>query len=205
MMKVFILAVVASVGGVIVARGLWLEDHGERDWFQNINDFRLAKTRAHRGLRWVFWGVILETALGFAIAVIEGTETIKAEMAVVAKSRPLLIFKGDESYVADQGATQFIKEIKFTSPAHIHIEFTKFFSSAIITPLSAEKLYVANRERGFRGSLNLNLLEYQSEEQKQIPLTNCSVWSFCRDRMPCGAIVLTRRRLSSKMRFWNYV
>jgi hypothetical protein len=77
---------------------------------------------------------------------------------IAAESRPLLIFNGNESYLTDEGASQFIKEFKITArqsmgttnlslPSHIHIEFTKFLSSAILTPLS-ENLCVATGSRG---------------------------------------------------------
>ncbi|MGA2751621.1 MAG: hypothetical protein ABSG59_22880 [Verrucomicrobiota bacterium] len=79
MMKIFILSLIASIGGAMVARGLWLEDQGEKNQFQDINDFRLSKDRAHRGLRWVFWGVVLETVLGFGVAMWEGAQFFKTE------------------------------------------------------------------------------------------------------------------------------
>jgi hypothetical protein len=78
---------------------------------------------------------------------------------IAQESRPVLIFNADESIVADEGASQFIKELKITSresisptnmnlPAHVHIEFTKFFvNSPIVTPVT-QFLGVATGKRG---------------------------------------------------------
>lgn len=77
MFKVCLIALVASLGGVVVLVGLWLEESGEKEWLVDISDFRKSKSKAHRGLKWVFWGVFIETLLGFALAMWEGAEAIK--------------------------------------------------------------------------------------------------------------------------------
>jgi hypothetical protein len=85
---------------------------------------------------------------------------------IAAESRPMLVFKGNESIVADEGAAQFIKEIKVTRrggmgetnlPAHIHIELTKFFpQTPILTLLTPSFCEVAvERGKGFSWEFNL--------------------------------------------------
>jgi hypothetical protein len=78
---------------------------------------------------------------------------------IAAESRPILVFDGAERTVADNGAQQFVKELKITRrqkwsdaeknlPAHVHIEFVKFMAYApILTPISENTCRVTS-ERG---------------------------------------------------------
>jgi len=90
---------------------------------------------------------------------------------IAAESRPMLVFKGNESIIADEGAAQFIKEIKVAErgssgakdlPSHIHIELTKFFPQAPILTLISPALCVVTTERGKGLSWEFNL-SYSSE------------------------------------------
>ena len=78
MIKVFLISLAASLGAAAVAWGIRLESLGEKDWYRDIGDFRSSKLKARRGLRWVFWGVVAEMALGFALAVWDGWDISQA-------------------------------------------------------------------------------------------------------------------------------
>jgi hypothetical protein len=79
MVIVFLIALVGSLGGLAVLRGLWLEKSGEKEWCADLEDFRLSKSRARRGGEWIFWGVFAETVLAILITVWEGAVSIKTE------------------------------------------------------------------------------------------------------------------------------
>lgn len=87
MIKDLLLSVAASLGAAAVAWGLWLESLGEKEWYKDIGEFRSSKLKAHRGLKWVFWGVIAEMVLGFALAVWDGWE-IRQVTSDIAKNDP---------------------------------------------------------------------------------------------------------------------
>jgi hypothetical protein len=85
---------------------------------------------------------------------------------IAAESRPMLVFKGNDSIVADEGAAQFIKELKVTHtttimgtnmPTHIHIELTKFFPQTPILTLISPAFCVVTTERGKGYSWEFNL------------------------------------------------
>jgi hypothetical protein len=98
MFKFFLLASIGSLGGFAVLRGLWLEYSGEKERYSDIGDFRKSKLRARRGLKRVFWGVAIETVLGFGIAIFEGAETIKTAIAAIANNplnQPINSMKAD--------------------------------------------------------------------------------------------------------------
>jgi len=89
---------------------------------------------------------------------------------IAAESRPMLVFKGNESIVADEGAAQFIKIIEVTRrtalgetnlPSHIHIELTKFFPQPPILTLITPAFCVVTTERGKGLSWEFGL-EYSS-------------------------------------------
>jgi hypothetical protein len=76
---------------------------------------------------------------------------------IAAESRPMLVFKANESIISDEGASQFVKEIKVTHvttalgtnmPTHVHIELTKFFSQAPLLTLISPAFCVITAEHG---------------------------------------------------------
>jgi hypothetical protein len=102
MFKDLLFSVVASLGAAAVVWGLRLESLGEKEWYLDIEDFRSSKLKAHRGLKWVFWGVVAEMILGFAIAVWDGWEIRQANINAI-KNDPL------NQPVFDVSASVFIK------------------------------------------------------------------------------------------------
>jgi hypothetical protein len=76
MTKVFLVSLLASLGGAAVAWGLFLESFAEKPKFSDVKDFRSSKQKAHSGQKWVFWGVVAEVVIAFALAAWEGSEMI---------------------------------------------------------------------------------------------------------------------------------
>jgi len=68
---------VASLGGLAVFVGLWMEKIGDQDEYKNIGDFKKSKLHLKVGERLVRWGVFSEILLGFFIASWDGWQEIK--------------------------------------------------------------------------------------------------------------------------------
>lgn len=79
MINVWLIALVASLGGVAVFVGLCMEKTAERerDGYQTLKDFRKSESRKKIGERFVRWGVFAEVVLGFSVAAFEGWEALK--------------------------------------------------------------------------------------------------------------------------------
>jgi hypothetical protein len=77
MIKVWLISLVASLGGVAVFVGLGMEKLAERekDGYQSVNDFKKSKSRRKVGERLVRWGVFAEMILGFFVALWDGWQT----------------------------------------------------------------------------------------------------------------------------------
>jgi hypothetical protein len=63
--------IVAASGAAVIAVGLWLENAEEKCWFRDITELRSAKSKAGRGRKMVFRGVLLEFILGIGFGVYE--------------------------------------------------------------------------------------------------------------------------------------
>ena len=86
---------------------------------------------------------------------------------IAAEARPMLVFNAEESFISDNGAAQFIKELKVTewergltnkAPRHVHIEFTKYLqNSPILTDLSDFTVFVSSeRGKGLSWAFDVN-------------------------------------------------
>jgi hypothetical protein len=60
--------IAASIGGIIVLWGLWMENGEEKDWFSSAGDFRWQKSKAKIGRAAVMVGIAIEIGIGFAMA-----------------------------------------------------------------------------------------------------------------------------------------
>jgi len=130
-MKAFFLALIASIGGAFVSIGLWLENEGEKDSYKDIKDFRLSKKRAHCGLKFVFWGVVLETALGFGVAMWEGWQAIESDPLnkPVASATAFLTLQLP-------GNVDTTHKISITPPQIAHLDIGEFTTNEFISFLS---------------------------------------------------------------------
>jgi hypothetical protein len=77
MINVWLIAVVASLGGLAVFVGLWMEKIGDQDEYQNIDDLRKSKAKRKIGERLVRWGVFAEMLIGFVVASSDGWRAYK--------------------------------------------------------------------------------------------------------------------------------
>jgi hypothetical protein len=83
MIKVFLVALLASVGGAAVFWGLRLEKLSAKESYDNINDLKSSKTKAELGERFVRWGVFVEAILAFVIAIWGGIDVLTTEREVL--------------------------------------------------------------------------------------------------------------------------
>jgi hypothetical protein len=74
----------AAIGGLIVLRGLWLEGYREKEEFPTIEAFRTFKTMESRGRKWVFWGVLFEVIIAFALSIKDGVQYHRLEKEIFA-------------------------------------------------------------------------------------------------------------------------
>src|SRR5208282_5658559 len=87
MIRVLVIAFLASVGGLAVFWGLALEKCSEKEQDSDVADLRSSKAKAKLGEKLVRWGVFAETVLAFILAISEGLNAIKTAN-VIAKSDP---------------------------------------------------------------------------------------------------------------------
>ena len=72
MMTVWLISMLAALGGLAVFVGLWLEKKGNHDEYETIGVVRKKEQLRRAGERFVRWGVFAEMVLGFTIATWEG-------------------------------------------------------------------------------------------------------------------------------------
>jgi hypothetical protein len=65
---------VAISGGVLVFRGLWIENKADKDEFLDVDDFRSSKLKKKRGWKMLMWGIALETLVAGVFAAKDGWE-----------------------------------------------------------------------------------------------------------------------------------
>jgi hypothetical protein len=70
----FFVSIVAISGGVLVFRGLWIENKADKDEFLDVDDFRSSKLRKKHGWKMLMWGIALETAVAGVFAARDGWE-----------------------------------------------------------------------------------------------------------------------------------
>lgn len=58
----------ASIGGIILLVGLWLEYRADKIWHPNLDDFRSQHSKKKFGEILVMLGVVVEIVIGFALA-----------------------------------------------------------------------------------------------------------------------------------------
>lgn len=78
----------ASVGGIIVLAGLWMEYSAGKKWYRNLDDFRSQKSKEKWGEKIVMLGIILEIVIGFAVAA-KDEHDIKQAKITADKNNPL--------------------------------------------------------------------------------------------------------------------
>jgi hypothetical protein len=70
----------ASIGGVFVFIGLWMERGIEKHWFSNIKDLKRQRCKESLGWKILMVGILIEIGIGFAIAVKDEIENIKTKI-----------------------------------------------------------------------------------------------------------------------------
>src|SRR5208283_1297949 len=84
----FFVSIVAISGGVLVFRGLWIENKADKDEFFDVDDFRSSKLKKKRGWKMLMWGIALETLVAGVFAARDGWEIRQIKMNE-AKNDPL--------------------------------------------------------------------------------------------------------------------
>ena len=85
----------ASIGGLAVLVGLWMEYSAEKKWYANLDDFRSQKSKEKWGEKLVMLGIVLEVIIGFTVAAkdeiveIKTTEQMAQTSTNLAKIDPL--------------------------------------------------------------------------------------------------------------------
>lgn len=69
-----IVAVLSSVGGILVLKGLCMEEGKEKEMFSDLADKRRRESRAKLGAKYVIAGVLIETLIGGGLAAYDGIE-----------------------------------------------------------------------------------------------------------------------------------
>jgi hypothetical protein len=83
----FFVSMVAISGGVLVFRGLWIENKADKDEYLDVDDFRLSKLKKRRGWKMLMLGIALETVVAGVFAAKEGWEIRQINANTPAKMR----------------------------------------------------------------------------------------------------------------------
>jgi len=83
-----IIPFVASLGGVFVFWGLWLEGPPDPEEFSDIDAFRRHKVKSKKGWKILMVGIFLEIVVAFGLAVKEGWQA-RTTTIQIAKNDPL--------------------------------------------------------------------------------------------------------------------
>ena len=86
--RAVVFSAAASIGGILVLFGLWMEKGAENDWFLNADDLRRQKLKAKWGWRFLMLGILVEIGTGAALAGYDVRENIQTAQQI-AKNDPL--------------------------------------------------------------------------------------------------------------------